>query len=277
MTSRRDFIAALGALTVGSVAGCSSDSGGTATPTETAMPTEPITPTGTPTETPTDTDAESPSETHTVELTSNRVFDPNSLEIQVGDTIIFENVSDLEHTVTAYEDELPEDADYWASGGFDSEQAARDAHSTSGGLEANGKVDSGATWTHTFETEGTHEYFCIPHEAAYMVGEIGVGVTPGDRHSVSVGAFGNLVFDPESLTISPGTTVTFEWESDNHNVVPESQPSGANWEGEGEQGITFDQGHSYSHTFETEGTYEYVCTPHEAAGMVGEIVVATET
>ena len=29
--------------------------------------------------------------------------------------------------------------------------------------------------------------------------------------------------------------------------------------------------HYYTHTFETTGTHEYVCIPHEAAGMDGSI------
>jgi plastocyanin len=95
----------------------------------------------------------------------------------------------------------------------------------------------------------------------------------GGSVEVAVGPGGNFVFDPDSMTIPPGTRVAWEWESNNHNVVPESQPDGATWEGEGEQGVTFDEGHSYSHTFETEGTYEYVCTPHKTAGMVASLTV----
>jgi plastocyanin len=95
----------------------------------------------------------------------------------------------------------------------------------------------------------------------------------GGSVEVAVGPGSNFVFDPDSLTIPPGTTVTFSWKSNNHNVVPDSQPAGANWQGEGEPGVTFDSGHSYSHTFDTTGTYEYVCTPHESAGMVASLTV----
>jgi plastocyanin len=93
---------------------------------------------------------------------------------------------------------------------------------------------------------------------------------------VTVGPGGSLVFDPEELTITPGTTVRFVWDSNNHNVVPQSQPDGANWGGEGSSGTTFDSGHEYTYTFETLGSYEYVCTPHESAGMVGTIEVVEE-
>ena len=85
------------------------------------------------------------------------------------------------------------------------------------------------------------------------------------------------MFDPAELTIATGTTVNFVWESDLHNIVVDSQPEGAGWEGtEGGPGTTYDTGHTYSHTFETAGTYEYACEPHRAAGMLGTVVVSTD-
>lgn len=98
----------------------------------------------------------------------------------------------------------------------------------------------------------------------------------GATETVTVGPGGSLVFEPAELTIATGTTVNFVWDSDMHNVVPTSQPDGADWGGEGEEGTTFDDGHEYSHTFSTTGTYEYVCTPHESAGMIGSIEVVEE-
>lgn len=104
----------------------------------------------------------------------------------------------------------------------------------------------------------------------------GGGGGGGPTKEVTVGPGGSLVFDPEELTIAAGTTVRWVWGSSNHNVVPQSQPEGANWGGEGSPGTTFDEGHEYTHTFETLGTYDYVCTPHESAGMVGSIEVVEE-
>ncbi|WP_135826665.1 plastocyanin/azurin family copper-binding protein [Halorussus ruber] len=96
----------------------------------------------------------------------------------------------------------------------------------------------------------------------------------GPTKEVIVGPGGSLVFEPAELTIAPGTTVKFVWESDNHNVVPESQPDGADWQGtEGAPSKTYNTGYEYSHTFETTGTYEYFCQPHKTAGMVGTITV----
>jgi plastocyanin len=96
----------------------------------------------------------------------------------------------------------------------------------------------------------------------------------GPTKTVAVGPGESLAFDPETLEITPGTTVKWVWESDNHNVVPESTPEGAEWSGtEGAPSATYDTGYEYSHTFETLGTYDYFCEPHKSAGMVGTIEV----
>ncbi len=94
-------------------------------------------------------------------------FEPESLTVSVGDTVAWEHAAGEPHSVTAYEANIPEDAEYWASGGFEGEQAARE-----GWENGEGAVQAGQSYVHTFETAGTHEYFCIPHEAGQMVGEI---------------------------------------------------------------------------------------------------------
>lgn len=96
----------------------------------------------------------------------------------------------------------------------------------------------------------------------------------GPTKEVITGPGGSLVYDPETLEVTPGTTVKWVWESDNHNVVPETIPEGAEWAGtEGAPDTTYDTGYEYSHTFETLGTYDYFCEPHKSAGMVGSIEV----
>ncbi|PSQ09736.1 halocyanin [Halobacteriales archaeon QS_5_70_15] len=89
--------------------------------------------------------------------------------------------------------------------------------------------------------------------------------------TVVVGPGGDLVFEPAELSIDPGTTVRWRWDSGGHTVAVRSQPDGADWQGTGEE--THDSGFAISHTFEAEGTYEYVCLPHESAGMVGSVPV----
>ena len=103
------------------------------------------------------------------------------------------------------------------------------------------------------------------------------GTTVDERGSgsitIEVGAEGNggpFAFAPPAVRIDPGTTVTFDWVSDTHNIVVEEQPSGAGWEGHGPIENT---GFSYEHTFETEGLYKYYCEPHLTLGMKAAIVV----
>jgi plastocyanin len=106
----------------------------------------------------------------------------------------------------------------------------------------------------------------------------GSGGGGGGTATVEVGAGpSGLKFTPgtdEALTIKPGTTVTFKWVSDGHNIVVESQPEGASWKGHEPIENT---GFSLEHTFDTKGTYEYFCQPHKSAGMVGTIEVTDET
>jgi len=95
----------------------------------------------------------------------------------------------------------------------------------------------------------------------------------GGSATVEVGPGGNPEFSPgtdDPLYIKPGTTVEFVWKSDGHNVVPESLPDGAEWEGVPQ---VHDTGHTYTHTFETLGKYHYICEPHESLGMVADIEV----
>ncbi|WP_251329130.1 halocyanin domain-containing protein [Haloplanus pelagicus] len=97
--------------------------------------------------------------------------------------------------------------------------------------------------------------------------------TGQDSVTVEVGAEGNggpYAFGPAAVRIDPGTTVTFEWVSDTHNILLESQPSGAGWQGV--ESIE-NSGYSHEHTFETEGIYKYYCQPHLALGMKGALVV----
>ncbi|MFB6126457.1 MAG: plastocyanin/azurin family copper-binding protein [Halolamina sp.] len=96
----------------------------------------------------------------------------------------------------------------------------------------------------------------------------------GETKTVEVAPGGNLKFDPEELKVTPGTTVKWVWQGGGHNVVAESTPEDADWQGtEGGADQLYDEGYEYSHTFETLGTYEYVCTPHKSAGMVGTVEV----
>lgn len=89
-------------------------------------------------------------------------------------------------------------------------------------------------------------------------------------NTVNVGADGSLKFTPETLEVESGTTVTWKWKSNTHNIAVDSQPADANWPGEPD---IHDTGHEYSYTFDVPGTYDYHCDPHKSAGMTGTVVV----
>jgi plastocyanin len=95
-------------------------------------------------------------------------FNPPQITVQVGEEVVWHNTSARGHTVTAYENAIPEEADYFASGGFESESAARKAWRERLG----GKIDSGESFRHTFEVPGRYDYVCLPHEPGGMVGAV---------------------------------------------------------------------------------------------------------
>lgn len=100
---------------------------------------------------------------------------------------------------------------------------------------------------------------------------------------VLVGPNSRLRFEPDRLPISNGEVVTWLFESIGHNVscVPSdtdvaSLPDGAtpfsSYKGQGKF-QTMERGETFSHRFELPGTYEYLCIPHQSAGMVGSVEV----
>ena len=81
---------------------------------------------------------------------------------------------------------------------------------------------------------------------------------------------GTNYFDPVGLAVDPGTTVRFEVESGSHSATAYEDriPAAATPFDSG----TLSEG-AFEHAFETPGTYDYHCVPHESMGMTGRIVV----
>jgi plastocyanin len=100
-------------------------------------------------------------------MTGDFGFDPKTATIEPGQTVTWKNTSNVDHTVTAYEDKIPDAAAYFASGGFESERATRN-HVTEGLIAPDGEYE------YTFEEPGTYEYYCLPHESSGMVGTVHV-------------------------------------------------------------------------------------------------------
>ena len=78
----------------------------------------------------------------------------------------------------------------------------------------------------------------------------------------------NLRFSPSEISIMEGDTVRFFWQGQllAHNAV---ERNGVFDSGEPERDV------DYSFKFEIgmNGTYEFVCEPHESANMIGQIIV----
>jgi halocyanin-like protein len=207
-------------------------------------------------------------------------FEPPAVRISPGTTVTFNWTSNTHNVLI---EEQPDDA----------------------GWEGHAPIENtGFTLEHTFEVEGVYKYYCEPHLSLGMKGvvvvESGGGgeggpvveaeygdwfsdvdnydgstadMTGQDAVEVEVGAQGNggtFAFEPPAVRISPGTTVTFNWTSNTHNVLIEEQPDDAGWEGHAPIENT---GFTLEHTFETPGVYTYYCEPHLSLGMKGAIVV----
>jgi len=104
-----------------------------------------------------------------------------------------------------------------------------------------------------------------------LVATAGVSGTVSGQATPTV-SIGNNYFDPVGLAIEPGTTVRFEIDAGSHSATAYEDriPSDA---------TPFDSGTifegAFEHTFDTSGTYDYYCIPHQSMGMTGRIVVGT--
>lgn len=93
-----------------------------------------------------------------VGMTNTMTYTPDTVRVEVGETVRWENSSAVMHTVTADPEEAFKDESVTLPDGastFDS-----------------GNMDPGQTFEYTFETPGTYRYFCIPHEAVGMKGTV---------------------------------------------------------------------------------------------------------
>lgn len=161
--TRRRFVVAAGVTTALGLAGCTGDPGGT--------------PDGTDDGNENGTDAsgddsgngghhdaaiEGPNPSATVSMATTDEgshFEPHVVWVEQGGTVTWELESGS-HTATAYHEavdrprRIPDGANGWDSGTLS---------------------EAGATFDHTFETDGVYDYFCAPHEGSGMIGSVIVG------------------------------------------------------------------------------------------------------
>lgn len=183
----------------------------------------------------------------------DRRFSPASIEIAVGGSVTWANNDSEEHTVTATDIS-------WDSGVF----------------------DTGGTFTRTFNTAGTFPYFCLIHpDMTGTVTVTGTGtepppptptepppptpdpaptpVTPTNSDVLIV----DFAFEPSSLTVSAGSTVS--WTNTGAALHTVTATNGSS-----DSGFLF-SGDGYSKTFPSAQTFTYFCTLHP--DMTGTITV----
>ena len=75
-----------------------------------------------------------------------------------------------------------------------------------------------------------------------------------------------MLYGQDVVKIDVGQTITWTPDSKGHNVQFVSVP-------EGVEKVKSKLSKEFSYTFEQEGVYLYVCTPHASMGMIGVVVV----
>ncbi|MDG5778781.1 plastocyanin/azurin family copper-binding protein [Haloarculaceae archaeon H-GB2-1] len=138
--------------------------------------------------------------THTVGMyteSGEYYFDPVGLYVEPGDTVEFV-IESGGHTATSYsgdtERRIPEGATEFDSGTLQ---------------------EQGAKFSHTFETTGTYDYYCVPHKQLGMVGRIVCGEPGGPATEGSIP-------DAPASGVLPDSETIVEEKSLSYPYVPES-------------------------------------------------------
>ena len=85
---------------------------------------------------------------------------------------------------------------------------------------------------------------------------------------IQMGANGNLIFEPNEVTVNVGDTVTFtNGDLPPHNIVFLENPELSHPD------LAIMSGEQFPVTFTEAGNYEFQCEPHAGAGMKGVIHV----
>ena len=91
----------------------------------------------------------------------------------------------------------------------------------------------------------------------------------------------SLSFNPATVTVAPGETVTWTWAASGHSTTSDATTGPEVWN----SGIQ-DVGFSFSHVFTTNGTFPYYCKAHSFPGgtfmngvvqVVGPAITPTAT
>lgn len=83
---------------------------------------------------------------------------------------------------------------------------------------------------------------------------------------------GDKAFDPDSVTISKGTTVTWTNDDSALHTITSGSPSSEEEMGKlFDSGYDFSSGKTFSYTFNSTGNFDYFCQLHPT--MIGKVIV----
>ena len=105
------------------------------------------------------------------------------------------------------------------------------------------------------------------------------GVPSGVGQTVDVTVGPDFAFHPDTVNISVGDTVRWTWSGSGHSVssgphcIPDSQFCSPN-DTSCFPGVLSNSGAVYQHTFDSPGSYSYLCIAHCLIGMTGVVNVA---
>lgn len=192
---RRRYVATIGSgLCAGltGLAGCGGpgDESGTESPVAGANETDTTTAAGEQTATDEATGANGSTTVAMITDGDQYYYDPIGVFVEAGENVTWENQSGS-HSSTAYVQgnpqaevrRIPEDAEGWDSGTL---------------------TEGGATFSHTFDVQGTYDYYCIPHKTLEMIGRVVVGEPSGLGDDPPDGAV------PEEQTIVEEGAVSYD-------------------------------------------------------------------
>jgi len=92
---------------------------------------------------------------------------------------------------------------------------------------------------------------------------------PAHALDVTMGAGGNLVFEPDEISIAAGEAIHFvNGMLPPHNVIVEDHPELSH------EDLLFASGESFDIIFPDAGEYTIWCAPHKGAGMIANVKVS---
>lgn len=117
-------------------------------------------------------------------------------------------------------------------GGCSSTSSDDDGGGNSSPNFSSGNIAPGGSFSYTFESEGSYEYYCELHSPD-MQGQITVSSSATSTERDTVAMEGN-VFQPSDLTVTPNTEVVWVNNADHDHTVVSGNPSSGGSGGDGD-------------------------------------------